>query len=101
MRELLEGAVPNPAAALSVGLLVAFILFGNSGAVRSRGNTALACLLLLAVLLLRVMDFGQKGRGTAPALFTLIFLATAGYAVWSFALSRSPGASCGQRLRNA
>jgi len=88
MRELLEAAVPNPAAALWIGILIAFVLFGDSTALRARRNMALAGLLLLAPCLLRVMDFGQKGRGTAAPLFTLIFLLTAGYAVWAFALSR-------------
>lgn len=91
MREVLEAVVPNPAAALWIGILIAFVLFGDAAALRSPRNLALAGVLLLAPGLLHVMEFGQKGRGTAPPLFTLLFLCTAGYAAWSFALSRGRG----------
>lgn len=91
MREVLEAVVPNPAAALWVGILIAFMLFGDATALRSRRNLALVGVLVLAPALLHVMEFGQRGRGTAAPLFTVLFLCTAGYAAWSFALSRGRG----------
>ena len=48
--------------------------------------------MVLAPALLHVVEFGQAGRGTAAPLFTAIFLCTAGYTVWSYAISRSGGA---------
>ena len=93
MRALLEAIVPNPGAAIWIGVLVAFVVFGDSTALRSRTNLALAGLLLLAPALMNIMELGQKGRASAPPLFTLIFLCTAGYAVWSFMLSRGRGNS--------
>jgi len=91
LREVLEAVVPNPAASLWIGALIAFVLFGDATALRSRKNLALACVLLLAPELLHVPEFGRSGRRTAAPLFTVIFLCTAGYAAWSFALSRGRG----------
>jgi hypothetical protein len=91
MREVLEAVVPNPAAALWIGILIAFLLFGDAAALRSRKNLALAGVLLLAPALLHVMELGRSGRGTAAPIFTVLFLLTAGYAAWSFVLSRGRG----------
>jgi len=91
LREVLEAFVPNPAAALWIGVLVAFLLFGDRTALRSRQNLALAGILLLSPVLLHVLEFGRKGRSTAAPIFTVVFLLTAGYAAWSFALSRGRG----------
>jgi hypothetical protein len=91
LREALESLVPNPAAALWIGVLIAFVLFGDAQTLRSRKNLALAGMLVLAPLLLHAMGFGATGRGTAPLLFDAIFLCTGAYAAWSFALSRGRG----------
>jgi hypothetical protein len=92
MREVLEAAVPNPAAALWLGILIAFLVFGDPTAIRSRRNLAVAGVLFLTLPLLHILELGQRGRGTAAPLFTLLFLGTAGYAGWSFALARGRGA---------
>ncbi len=91
LREVLEAFVPNPAASLWIGVLIAFVVLGDATALRSGRNLALAGVLLIAFALLHALEFGRPGRGTAAPLFTVIFLCTAGYAGWSFALSRGRG----------
>ena len=88
LRAIFDFTVPNPAAAIWIGILVLFVLLGSSERLRSRRNLALGALLLLAIPMAWVMDLGASGRWTAPPVFSAIFLTTAGYAVWAFFLSR-------------
>lgn len=88
LRSVFDFTVPNPAAAIWIGILVLFVLFAGGERWRSPRHVALAALLLLAVPMAWVMDLGAGGRWTAPPVFTAIFLITAGYAAWAFQLAR-------------
>jgi hypothetical protein len=102
MRDFFLAAVPNAAASLWIGALVAFLLFGDNTSLRSRQNIALAAVLSLAPALLNVMDLSQSTR-YGPWILTLIFLLTAGAAVWGFQLSRGnavPGWRVNLRLNS-
>jgi hypothetical protein len=86
--------VPNPAGALWIGALVAFIAFGDYTRALGRRNVQLAALLLLAPVMADVMRWEYQPESPLAALtFTLIFLLTLGYAVWGVALSRQVGTS--------
>lgn len=80
--------VPNPAGALWIGVLVTFVVLGDFERLLSRKNAALAAVLVLAVFLLNVIEWGnQAGSRFAPWGFTAIYLTTAAYAAWGLALA--------------
>jgi hypothetical protein len=89
LQQALGALVPNPGAALWIGTLITFVVLGDASAWRGRTNVALAGLLLLAFPLSRALKFGAAGAWTAGPLFTVIFLLVAGYAAWSYRLSRT------------
>ena len=88
LQTLLSALVPNPGAAIWIGLLVTFLVLGDGGAWAARTNLALAGLLALALPLSQSLALGGSGAWTAPPLFALIFLMVAGYSAWAFRMSR-------------
>ncbi|HXI21527.1 MAG TPA: hypothetical protein VNH46_10600, partial [Gemmatimonadales bacterium] len=80
--------VPDPAGAIWLGAMLALVLFGRPERPFDRRNLALVALLLLSPLLAHSYAHGGFVQKHLEALFTLIFLLTAGYAAWGLVLSR-------------
>ena len=102
MRDLFMAAVPNAAASLWIGALVAFLLFGDYARIRSRQNIALAGVLSLAPALLHIIVLSRTPR-YGPWIETVIYLLTAGATIWAFQLSRGkalPGWRVNLRLNS-
>ena len=80
--------VPDPAGALWIGAFVTFVVFGNLGEIFSKKNLVLAAILVQAVFLLDVIEWGkQAGSRIAPWGFTVIYLTTAAYTTWGLTLA--------------
>src|SRR4030095_3878947 len=102
MLDLFHAAVPNAAASLWIGALVAFLLFGDFTRIVSRQNIALAGVLSLAPALLHIIVLSRTAR-YGPWIETVIYLLTAGAAIWAFQLSRGralPGWRVNLRLNS-
>ncbi len=84
IQSALNPFVPGPAGALWIGVLVTFLVFGDSEQVTSRRNASLAALLLLAFFLFDILE--ASGR-RAAWLWTAAFVLTAAYAAWGLALA--------------
>lgn len=81
---ILNGFVPGPAGAIWIGVLVTFLVFGDSEQFVSRRNASLAALLLLAFVLSDIME---ASGSRAAWLWTGAFILTAAYAAWGLALA--------------
>ncbi len=80
--------VPNPAGALWIGVLVTFVVLGDFTRLFSKKNAVLAAVLVQAVFLLNVIEWGnQAGSRFAPWGFTAIYATTAAYLVGGLALA--------------
>lgn len=89
IREFLRSLVPDPAGALWLGLLTAFMVFGDSAKWSGPRNRSLLALLAMSPLLARIFGFSDAPRALA-LVFTLVFLLTAAYAAWGARLALRP-----------
>lgn len=76
--------MPNQAGAIWIGLLITFLVYGDSRRPLAKSNLELAALFLLAFLLIDVLTW--EG-GQAALVFSGIFLTTAAYATWGIVLA--------------
>jgi len=91
MLEIIKALFPAyPAAAIAIGVLVAFVVCGDSSRLLAPRNLALAALLGSALPLADLLRFGSHGGRFAGLFFTVLFVYTAGYAIWAFVLARRP-----------
>lgn len=80
--------VPDPAGALWLGAFVFFLVFGDFREGVWKKNLVLAALLLQAVFLVEIMQWGNRPDSRfAPWGFTAIYLITAAYAIWGVTLA--------------
>jgi hypothetical protein len=79
--------VPDAAGAVWLGLIVAFVLFGDSASLTAPRNRALLGLLMLSPVLARIFGFNDA-LDSPPAgwVFTTVYVMTAAYAVWAAVL---------------
>ncbi len=87
--QLVSLLVPNPAGAVWIGLIVAFLLFGDFTRVTSPRNRALLALLALSPFLAPILGLTDQPR-LASWIFTVVYLLTAFYAIWGGRLGMSP-----------
>jgi hypothetical protein len=85
MTQIWGRLVPNQAGALWLGLIVAFVVFGDFRRPFSRRNGALLLVLAMAPLLVDVLSWWER---PARIVFTAIFGLTAAYTAWGIRLSR-------------
>ena len=92
LEKALETYTPDLGGALWLGLLVAFLIFGDFRRLVSLRNLALLCLLALAPLLNDIGRWSVELHPTvAPLWWTAIFLITAGHTIWGVLLARREG----------
>ena len=90
--ELLSRFIPNPAGALWLGAIVSAVVFADRDRVLSPRNLALGALLSPGVFLAHIVTYRlDAAPRAAPLLYSGVYLATAGMAVWGFALARNVG----------
>lgn len=77
--------VPSPWSAIWIGLLIAFLVFGDVDRVVGPRNRALIALLMLAPVLADILGF-RDGSTIRAWIFTAAYLITAGYAAWAASL---------------
>jgi hypothetical protein len=92
LEKALETYTPDLGGALWLGLLVAFLIFGDFRRLVSLRNLALLGLLALAPLLNDIGRWSVELHPTvAPLWWTAIFLITAGHTIWGVLLARREG----------
>ncbi|HYN08765.1 MAG TPA: hypothetical protein VES67_15400 [Vicinamibacterales bacterium] len=91
MSEALRLLAPDPAGALWLGWLLAFILFGDFSRLTGPRNRALLGLLMLSPLLARIFGFNDAvGSRLAAWVFTAVYVMTGTIAVWAAVLALRP-----------
>ncbi|MEO8139459.1 MAG: hypothetical protein ABI742_07435 [Gemmatimonadota bacterium] len=89
LQKLLEFYVPDVGGALWLGLLVAFLLFGDFKRLLAPRNLALLGLLITAPFLNDIERWNYTKHPTiATYLWDVIFLITLGHTIWGFLLAQ-------------
>jgi hypothetical protein len=89
LAQLVSLLVPNPAGAVWIGLLLAFVLFGDFTTITSARNRALLGLLALSPILAPILGLTDQPR-LAAWVFTVVYMLTASYAIWGARLALEP-----------
>jgi hypothetical protein len=89
LAQIVSLLVPNPAGAVWLGLLVAFVVFGDFTTITSPRNRALLGLLALSPFLAPILGLTDQPR-LAAWIFTVVYLLTAMYAIWAARLALKP-----------
>jgi hypothetical protein len=80
--------VPNPAGAIWIGVITVFATFGDFRQLLSKKNLILVAVLVQAVFLLNVVEWGNStNTQIARWMFTAIYVTTFAYTVWGVALT--------------